>query len=279
MEVGIAKLASITLVAVLCLGLILLGARRLERFLLYRADPQHLLPEEVGVSGVRERLLIAADGTKLVTWFAPAQKGRKTILYFHGNGGHLANRTERIEAYVSAGLGMLMMAYRGYSGSEGIPSESANISDALAAYRMLRDEGVSPQDIVVFGESLGSGVAVRVAAQVDVGGVILDSPYTSIAEVGARAFPYLPVRLLMRDRYETHRYIDRVTAPVLIVHGARDEVIPVEMGRELFRMVQAPKELLIFPEGRHLFHSKFGSLEAIQKWIFNLGKTEAQQVR
>lgn len=277
MDMGIAKLASIALILAVALGLLLLGARRLERFLLYRPDPQRIAPSEVGIPEVRERILIADDGAKLVTWYAPAASDRKTILYFHGNGGHLVNRAERIAFYVGAGYGILMMAYRGYSGSEGIPSERANVEDALAAYRALRADGVAAKDIVVFGESLGSGVAVRVAAEVEVGGVVLDAPYTSIVEVGARAFPFLPVRLLMRDRYETHKHITEVRAPVLIVHGARDEVIPVSMGQKLYQMIGAPKKLLIYPEGRHLFHSKFGSLEAIQTWIAELQLNDARQ--
>ncbi|MEM7776179.1 MAG: alpha/beta hydrolase [Pseudomonadota bacterium] len=264
---SVANVAGVMLAIALLVVVVVFGARWLEPRLLYFPDSSRVAPESIGLIKVRERVLTADDGAKLVTWFAPARGGQTTILYFHGNGGHLAGRSERIASYVGAGHGLLMLAYRGYAGSEGTPSERANVADALMAYRVLREDGVAPDDIIVYGESLGSGVAVQLSSQVPVGGVILDAPYTSIVDVGASAYPFLPVRLLMRDRYESYRYVSKITAPVLIIHGALDRIVPVEMGRKLFEMVQSPKKLLIYPEAGHLFHSQFGSLDAVKAWI------------
>src|SRR5262249_18322551 len=149
--------------------------------------------------------------------------------YFHGNAGNLASRAERVRRFVARGYGVFLLSYRGYGGSTGGPRERAHIADAKLAYRTLRAAGVAARAIILYGESLGSGVAVQVAADDSVGGVVLDAPYTSIVDVAAGAYPFLPVRPFMLDRYETLRFLPRVTAPLLVLHGEDDEVIPVAM--------------------------------------------------
>ena len=162
---------------------------------------------------------------------------------------------------------MTMMSYRGFSGSTGSPSERANIADALLAFDTLVADGTKPSDIIVYGESLGSGVATQVAAQRPVGGVILDAPYTSTADVGAESYWFLPVRLLMTDRYETIRHIKKVRAPLLIVHGERDSVIPVKMGRAVHATATSAKEIATFPAAGHNDHSDHGSYDVIFRWL------------
>ena len=170
------------------------------------------------------------------------------------------------------GWGVYMMTYRGYGGSTGSPSEAANVADARLAYAALVKEGVRPKSIVVYGESLGSGIAVRIAAELPVGGVILDAPYTSIVDVAAQAYPFLPVRLFLIDRYETTRAIAGIKAPLLILHGARDGVVPVAMGRELARLAPEPKRLVIFPDGHHsdLYIDGNNAIDAVRAWIDSL---------
>jgi fermentation-respiration switch protein FrsA (DUF1100 family) len=168
-----------------------------------------------------------------------------------------------------------MMTYRGYGGSTGSPTETANVADARLAYGALVLDGIEPISIVLYGESLGSGVAVRIATERPVGGVILDAPYTSIVDVAAAAYPFLPVRLLLADRYETTKYIAQVRAPLLILHGERDAVIPVRMGRELFQLANEPKKLVTFSNGGHsdLYVNGNDALQAMRDWIAELKRT------
>jgi fermentation-respiration switch protein FrsA (DUF1100 family) len=254
-------------VAYLLIGLAMFfGQRRL----MYVPDAERTAPVALGLAGVEEHLIKTADGETVVAWYARAKPGQPTILYFHGNAGSLATRVERVRNYVSRGRGMFIMSYRGYSGSSGNPTEAANISDAKRAYDALVALGVRAEDIIIYGESLGSGVALQVVAEKAAAGVILDAPYTSLVDVAAEHYSWLPVRTMMVDRYESTRFIGALTAPLFIVHGEQDDVVPVHMGREILRLAKAPKEMVTFPEAGHADHSLFGSYEAINGWIDRL---------
>ncbi len=183
---------------VLALCAVYLGQRRL----IYLPDRIRTLPAQAGLADVEERVLRTPDGARVIAWYGMAKPGQPTILYFHGNAGSLANRAPRIERFMGEGWGVYMMTYRGYGGGTGSPTEAANVADARLAYGALLLEGVEPSSIILYGESLGTGVAVRLATEREVGGVVLDAPYTSIVDVAASVYPFLPVRLLLADRYE-----------------------------------------------------------------------------
>ena len=239
----------------------------MQRRLIYAPDPRRMSPAEAGLANVEELVLTAANGDRLIAWYGAAPPGQPTILYLHGNGGALELRRERVRKYMAAGRGMLMLAWRGYSGSDGNPSEAASVADAKLAYTALVTQGIKPADIIVYGESLGTGVAVQLAAEKPVGGVILDAPYTSLVDVAALIYPWLPVGALMLDRYETLTHIGRVHAPLLVVQGEADEIIPVSQGRAVFAAANEPKEIVTFPGAGHADHYLYGSYEAIQGWI------------
>ena len=238
-----------------------------QRRLLYAPDPRRHAPNSIGLSGVAEQDIDTPDGHRLVVWRAAARKGYPTILYFHGNAGNVASRAGRFARYQALGYGIVMMSYRGYGGSTGSPSEKDNVADALQLHNRLIAEGIPARDIVIYGESLGSGVAVQVAAAQAVGAVVLDAPYTSILDVALRAYFYLPVRRLLIDRYESDRHIAKVQAPVLVLHGVRDRVIPVAMGRALFAKASEPKQLEIYPDGGHTDLDQHGAFTAVQRWL------------
>jgi fermentation-respiration switch protein FrsA (DUF1100 family) len=246
-----------------------------QRKLMYFPDPERVPPSNFALAGVEERSLATPDGETLIAWYGRAPKGRPTLLYFHGNAGNLANRSERVRKYTTRGIGVFMLSYRGYSGSTGTPTERNNIADARLAYEALLADGVDPRDIVLYGESLGSGVAVQLAAEKPVGGIVLDAPYTSIVDVAAGAHPFLPVRNFMFDRYDTMSFLPRVKAPLLIVHGEADEVIPVAMGRAIYEAANGPKEIATFPGAGHSDHHLFGSTEEVQRWIESLSHARA----
>ena len=135
---------------------------------------------------------------------------------------------------------------------------------------------MAPEDIILYGESLGTAVAARIAAERPVGGLILDSPFTSAVDVGARHYPFFPVRLLMQDRYEVLPYVEKIRAPLLVIHGERDEIVPVDMGRQVYAAANSPKKLVTFPLAGHNDHALHGSFEAIQAWIAQLRAGEEQ---
>ncbi len=173
-----------------------------QRSLIYYPDPTRYTPAQAGLSGVREVVIETQDGEHILAWWAPASPGRPTFLYFHGNAGGLITRADRIKRFAGAGLGVFMPAYRGYAGSSGKPSEAAIVADALLAYDYLRKAGIAPDDIIAYGESLGSGVAVQLAAARPVSALILDAPYTSLPDIGKHLYPFAPVATFMVDRFE-----------------------------------------------------------------------------
>ncbi len=241
-----------------------------QRKFTYFPNAARVAPAAAGLQGFREVELPTPDGARLVAWYAPAPPGAPTILYFHGNGGGLANRAGRFGRYQNAGFGIFAISYRGYSGSTGSPTEAHNIADARLAYDYLIKQSLKPSDIILFGESLGSGVAVQTAAAVPVAGVILDAPYTSVVEVGAKAYPILPLNWLMVDRYQSDKYIAAINAPLLILHGTRDQVIPIEMGQRMYALARDPKRIVVFPEGRHVDLDNYGAVDVVKEWIDTL---------
>jgi fermentation-respiration switch protein FrsA (DUF1100 family) len=240
-----------------------------QRRFIYFPEPARTSPQAAGLPDVAERIIATPDGEKLIAWYGKAKPGQPTLLYFHGNGGALEFRSASIRRYLDHGRGMFMMSYRGYSGSTGSPSEAANVADAKLAYDALVQEGVRPEDIILYGESLGSGVAIQVAAEKKVRGIVLDSPFTSIAELAAQIYPWLPINLLLKDRYDSIIHIRDVHVPVFIIHGEADDVVPVEMGRRLFAAANEPKEIVTIPSLGHAVHDEM-TFGVINRWIDKL---------
>ena len=205
-----------------------------NRLFMYFPDPTRVAPAEAGFGHVKEIEIAAGNGITLIAWHAPARDGKPTILYFHGNAANAANRSSRIELIRENGFGVLYLNNRGYGGSGGRPTEEDNVADAIAAYDHLIGLGVPAARIVAYGESLGSGQAVRLAAARPVAAVVLEAPLTSTVDVARSTYFWLPLRLLIADKYDNERNIRSVAAPVLILHGEQDGVIPVEMGQRVY---------------------------------------------
>jgi pimeloyl-ACP methyl ester carboxylesterase len=222
-----------------------------NRTLMYFPDPVRVSPSDAGLHGVEEVEIDAGNGVILVAWHAPAKDGKPTILYFHGNGANAANRASRIETMRQDGFGVFYLNNRGYGGSGGKPTEEDNVADAIAAYDRLRKLGVPEEKIVAYGESLGSGQAVRLAAERPLAAVVLEAPLTSTVDVARASYFWLPLGLLIADKYHNERNIRFVKAPVLILHGKRDAVIPAEMGLRVYRAANEPKRIELFPDATH----------------------------
>ena len=223
-------------------------------------------PEAAGFPEAEEYFLTTADGEKVIVWHVPAKPGHAVILYFPGNGDFLAGSASRFRAMTSDGSGLVALSYRGYAGSTGQPSERGLLLDAAAAYAFASAR-YSADRIVAWGFSLGSGVAVALASGQPVGKLILEAPYTSIADVAALRFRIVPVRWLMRDQFHSDERIARVAAPLLIMHGARDSMIPIRLGERLFSLAREPKRFVRFPEGGHDDLGNYGAIETALDFI------------
>jgi hypothetical protein len=238
-----------------------------QRQLLYLPDKTR--PELAGLAelGVREVTLSTDDGLSLLSWYLPGQSGRPVIAYFHGNGGHIGYRFERLLRFAREGYGVLMLEYRGYGGNPGNPTEAGFYADGREALAFLEREAVVPKRLVLYGESLGSGVAVELAAQHEIAALILEAPPTSVAEVAQCHFPYVPATRLVIDRFDALSRIGRVKAPILILHGERDRVVPIRFGRALFNAAPEPKEGWFVPEAGHEDIVRYGGLDAAVAFI------------
>jgi len=260
---------ALMIIAVLLLCLYLGFAAMLyvtQRSMMYFPETLHTSPAQAGLSSAQEVTLTAPDGVKSIAWHVPPRGDRPVILYFHGNGGSLRYRVDRFSKLLADGIGLVALEYRGYGGSTGSPTEAGLIADGEAAYAFAAAR-YPVKDLVLWGESLGSGVAVPIAAEKPVSRVILEAPFTSAAAVAAGRYWYLPVRLLMKDQFRSDERIGKITAPVLILHGARDRVVPFAMGERLFEATKAPKHIVRFLDGDHEDLDQHGALHAVGRFL------------
>lgn len=244
----------------------------LQDRLIYFPDPTPPPPPGLlGLAGVERVALRTADGLALLGWHAaPTRAGAPTILYLHGNGGSLAHRAPRVQRFLQHGFGALFVQWRGYGGNPGTPGEDAFARDAEAGLGFLRERDVAASRTVLWGESLGTGIAVRIAAERpgEVAAVVLESPYTSLLDLAHRHYPILPARLLLRDRYDSLSRIPLVTAPILILQGSADTLVPPEMGRRLAAAARAPVELWEAPGAGHNELGAAGGVDRAARFLF-----------
>lgn len=239
-----------------------------QRSLLYLPDRARPQLGPLARYGFREITLTTADGLSLLSWYRAPREGSPVIAYFHGNGGHIGYRTDRMVRFAEAGLGVLLVEYRGYGGNPGAPSEAGLFSDADAALDFLTRQARIPANrVVLYGESLGAAIAVYVAAGTEIAALILEAPFTRLSDTASYHYPYVPVSLLLRDRFESLAAIGRVRAPILILHGERDRVVPARFGRALFDAAPEPKEGWFAPEADHGDIANFGGLDAAFDFI------------
>jgi uncharacterized protein len=206
------------------------------------------LPHELKYGGIKTVNLTTKDGMRLYAWYWPG-RCPLTLVIFHGNAGHRGHRLDWIADLHSLGYGVFALDYRGYGGSEGSPTEEGFYRDGEAALEWLRKQGI--RDVVYFGESLGCGVAVEMARRQPPVAMILQSGFSSALDVARNAYPYLPIRLLIKDRFDSKQKMAKVHCPVLFIHGERDSIIPLKLGRALFEAANEPKTWFPIPEADH----------------------------
>jgi fermentation-respiration switch protein FrsA (DUF1100 family) len=257
---------------------LLVGAVYLfQRNLIYFPDRSRVTPAGFGVGEMAPVTLSTADGFDLVAWWrAPEAAGAPVVVFYHGNAGHIGNRGFKIRSFLDQGWGVLLTTWRGYSGNPGRPTEQGLYADGRAALAFLQKEGIARDRIVLYGESLGSGVAVQMASEAGTesgpggtafGALVLEAPFTSAVDVGARAYPIFPVRYLMHDRFDSAAKIGRVRVPLLIVHGERDRVVATAFGRRLLDAAHEPKEGRFIPGAGHNNLYDFGAAQVVVDFI------------
>jgi len=249
--------------AVGAFAVVLGGAFAGQRGLMYFPDSERPSPQQSEVPEMAEVALETEDGLTLLAWHRPpADAALPTLVYFHGNAGNIGMRAYKVRPYLDAGFGVLLTTWRGFSRNPGKPSEDGLYHDGRAALKFLQSEGTAPERTVLYGESLGTGVAVHLAKAQPAAAVVLEAPYSSIADVAQARTPFLPVRSLLLDRFDSASKIAAINAPLLIVHGAHDGTIPIRFGQRLFAAASEPKTMHIYPEAGHndLYEHGMGAL-------------------
>lgn len=234
-----------------------------QRGLVFPAPQGVASAAEAGLEGFADVVIETEDGERLRAFFRAPEPGRVLTIYFHGNAGSKIQRAPRGRVLAEDGRGVLLLAYRGYSGSTGRPSEAGLLEDGRAAYRFARAHA-EPDRIVLYGESLGTGVAVPLAAEVPVAGVILDAPFTAAVDLARRAYPFVPVDLLMRDPFRSIDRIGEIEAPILILHGTADPVTPFAHAERLYAAAPEPKRLVVLEGEGHIRNFENGGLPEIR---------------
>lgn len=265
----------LTWIAAILVSLYALGNVALyawQRDLIYQPFGRSAAPAAVGVPEMAVVSVRTEDGVTLRGWHAPPSvPGAPTVVIFHGNIGTLAMRAFKARAFLDAGYGVWLAGYRGFDGNPGWPSETGLYADARAALDYLARRGTPPRQVVVYGESLGTGVAVQMATERPVAGVILEAPYTSIPDVAALRFPLMPVHWLATDRFDSLAKIGLVKAPLMIMHGDSDTVIPMAMGERLYQAATGRKQAVIIAGANHVDLYDWGAAAAaidfIRRWV------------
>ncbi len=243
------------------------GLATFQRRLQYFPDRRLTRLAQTDLTGGEDLRLQPDDGETLVAWHFPPRNGRPLILYFHGNGGALIDRVPRFRLFLERGYGLLAVSYRGYGGSTGSPTQAGLMQDGEAAYREARALGYTSDRIVLLGASLGTGVAIALAATHGAAAIVLEAPYLSALDVASTHYPIFPVNWLMVDRFRSDLAIRDVRIPVLMVHGEKDDVVPINSAKRLFELANEPKTFVSVPGGNHLVLDLPDVLPYVVEWI------------
>jgi pimeloyl-ACP methyl ester carboxylesterase len=210
----------------------------------------------------------SADNIDLGSLFRPPPSPEAPVLVnFHGNSGNIGDRVGRIVPFAQAGMGILLAEYRGFGGNAGSPTEEGLYADARAAVEFLRQQGVLPERMIFYGESLGSGVAVQMAIEYACGALVLESPYSSVADVAQDRYWMFPVKALVKDRFDSTAKIGKVRCPVFIMQGTADRVIPIKFSERLYALAPSPKEMKVYPGLGHVGFDEVRGFDAVLDFL------------
>ena len=226
----------------------------------YQSDKTDFIYEEVFIKN--------NEGIKLKAWLHKKDlNNKKTLLFFHGNAGELSNRNYKLNKLSKLDINFLIIAWRGFSGNPGKPTEQGLYEDARSALNWLKIKGVKEKNIILYGESLGTAVAIETAQNKNLAGIILESPFTSMIELGQKYYPFLPVKFLLKDKYETEKKLSNINSPLLVLHGRLDTIVPFFMGKKIFEKANSPKFKYFIDDDDHMMRYDKNLLDEIKQFI------------
>ena len=260
----------ILLIFVLIYFFILISTYIFQRNLLYHPTENNYSGDQILVS-IEKVKINTQDSIELMSWYHNKNVNNyKTILFLHGNAGSLENRIHKINHFKDMNINFLLVAWRGFSGNKGQSTEQNLYEDARSAVQWLESKGIKENNIIIYGESLGTGVATEIAQNKNFAGIILESPFTSMIEAGKDKYPYLPVRLLLKDKYESDQKIKNIKSPVLIMHGKVDNIVPFHMGEKMYELANEPKYYYFSEYDDHMMEYNEKLLKALKDFISSL---------
>jgi len=241
-----------------------------QRNLLYHPSENNYSEDKLTVK-VNKLKIKTEDNLELLAWYHEKDIiNFKTILYLHGNAGSLENRIHKINHFENMNVNFLLLSWRGFSGNKGQPTERGLYKDAKAAIEWLKEKGIIEENIIIYGESLGTGIATEMAQNKNYAGIILESPFTSMIEAGSSKYPIFPIKLLLKDKYESDKKIKNIKSPILIMHGEADKIVPFSMGKKLYELANEPKYSYFPKYDDHMMEFNKDLINSINTFIKSL---------
>jgi len=241
-----------------------------QRNLLYHPSVNGYQEDKINFD-YKEIFIQNKEGIKLKAWLHEKDLiNKKTIIFFHGNAGNLRNRNYKLNELSKFNVNFLIVAYRGFSGNQGKPSEQGLYEDATSTLDWLKIKGVREKNLILYGESLGTAVAIETAQNKNLAGIILESPFTSMIELAQKYYPVLPVKFLLKDKYETIKKLSNINSPLLVLHGKLDSIVPFSMGKKVFEKANEPKFKYFIDNDDHMVRYDQKLLDIIKKFISDI---------
>ncbi len=241
-----------------------------QRNLLYHPNENNYSEDKILVD-IKKVKILTSDNIELVGWYHEKNlKSYKTLIYFHGNAGSLENRIHKLNHFQDMNINFLIIAWRGFSGNNGKPSEKGLYLDGNSAINWLIKKGVAEKNLILYGESLGTGVATHLAQNRNFGGVILETPFTSMVDAAKIFYPYIPVNLLLKDKFENYKKVRNINSPILIMHGEKDQIVPFSMGKKIYEIANEPKYSFFTKYDNHMMVYNESLVLALKSFLKSL---------
>ena len=241
-----------------------------QRNLLYLPNENNYSGDKISVD-IQKVKIPTSDNIELLGWYHEKNlKDHKTLVYFHGNAGSLENRIHKLNHFKNMNINFLIIAWRGFSGNNGKPTEEGLYIDGKSAIDWLIKKGVDEKNLILYGESLGTGVATHLAQNKNYAGVILETPFTSMIDTAKKFYPYIPVSLLLKDKFENYKKIKNINSPILVMHGEVDQIVPFFMGKKIYELANKPKYSYFTKYDDHMMEYDENLVLALKSFVKSL---------
>ena len=241
-----------------------------QRNLLYHPNENNYSGDKISVD-IKKVKIQTSDNIELLGWYHEKNlKDYKTLVYFHGNAGSLENRIHKLNHFEDMNINFLIIAWRGFSGNSGKPTEQGLYEDGKSAINWLLNKGVEEQNIVIYGESLGTGVATHLSQYRNFAGIILETPFTSMIDAAKAFYPYIPVSLLLKDRFDNKNKIKNINSPLLVMHGEVDQIVPFSMGQKIYEIANKPKYSYFTKHDNHMMEYDKNLINTLNSFLKSL---------